>query len=744
MKTRTSLSLMLPTVFLLAGGPLYAADESAEVEGQVNESSTATEITAATTTTSETRTTGEITTKLYVFDYFSGFGEDRTQFVERYNYQKGFSGDRRSDFFVDADFRLKVVDDDRELLSIERLGFGRHNQRGTLEANRETFGIEAYYSQFRSATGGLDWLFSPNQVPGGTELAAFFPAQTNTNSGFLAQFNDDSGRTRFDVKRVSYGAAVKIKPVVFEDRGSIKVGYDGYQRTGNQLTSFVLGGGDIREAGTNAQTSGRVLQRWRGINQDIDESVNRFKLTLAGTPGNKLVLAYDFSWDKFNNNGTDLIHSDVVPFLGSEWQYNTGGDATRPLGFAPESHQFRHGLRASRTFGKTAISGGFGQSWLEQDSFTQPQTRAGFVGKTSTDNAFFNIASNVVAGVRLEGFLRYYQRDNDSTFPAPGLIDPFAGEQLGVRVNEIETYTYGANASWRSRTLDSNFILGWKHEDKQRDLTFSGASVDPTLNGITAERSLFREDTEYDEVSLKIVSRLGNSTTLRLTPSYLWADKVGLVTDPETSFQFKSNLGHVTEAGTLFNAYYNYRGRKNNDLSFLGTDGNLATQDLDRSTQSAGLSVGWNPSEWISAQTSIAWLQDDFTALFYGSNRRRFEGPNNPVIFFLRDESSYDVDTYVATASADWQASDSLSYQFGYTFSRSDGKTASGVIFDELPTQDGRIDNTLHSLQVGLRYQYTQKIGVSGMYVIDYYTDDAFDDLTGGVHSLMLGLTVAF
>ena len=581
-------------------------------------------------------------------------------------------------------------------------------------------------------------------MPGGTEPLAFVPAQTNTNSGYLAQFSDDSGRTRFDINRVNYGIALQVKPAALNEFAAVKVGYNGYQRTGNQMSKFVLGGGDIREAGTNAQTPGRVLQRWRGVDQEIDESLNRFKLTLTGTPKARMVLDYDVSYDKYNNSAPNLTHSDVSAFLPAGWQYNTGGNSARPLGFAPDSHLFRHGFRASHTSGKTAVLAGFGQSWLEQDSFTQPQQQRGFVGETSTSNAFLNIATNAIAAVRLDGFFRYYQRDNDSTFPVPGLIDPNGSEELGVRINQIETIDYGLNASFRSRALNTNFVLGWKHVETDRSLTFQETSINPPINAISAERSLLRPDTEYNEVSLKMVSRLGKGVTLRITPSYLWADDTGLVTEPEDALRLKSNVSYVTEAGGLLNAYYNYRKGTNNDFSFLGTDGQLAPQDVESASQSAGLSFGWQPSEWISAQTSVAWLQDDFTALFYGSNRRRFEAPNNPVIFFLRDESTYDSDTYVAMASVDWQVSDTLNYQFGYTYSLSDGRTASGVIFSELPSQDGRIDNDLHSFQAGVQYQRTPNIRLSSMYVLDYYDDNAFDDLTGGAHSLMFGVTVDF
>ena len=82
---------ILPAALLLAMGSLYAGDAAAQ---------------AAQGTT----TVGEITPKVFVYDYFSGPGEERTAFLERYDYRKGLSGDRRSDVWLDADFRLTMSD----------------------------------------------------------------------------------------------------------------------------------------------------------------------------------------------------------------------------------------------------------------------------------------------------------------------------------------------------------------------------------------------------------------------------------------------------------------------------------------------------------------------------------------------------------------------------------------------------------------------------------------------------------
>jgi len=718
---------ILPAALLLAMGSLYAGDVAAQ---------------AAQGTT----TVGEITPKVFVYDYFSGPGEERTAFLERYDYRKGLSGDRRSDVWLDADFRLTMSDAERDLLVVERLGFGRYNHRNKVTINREAFAVTGYFRQFRSATGGIDYLFSPNQVVGGTDASYFFPAQTNANSGYIAQYNDDTRNQNFNIKRSTYGFGVTAKPTLFNGMGSLRANFDGYQRDGRQLFNYALGGGDIREAGTNASTAARVLQRWRGFDQEVDETNRRVSVTAMLTPRDLFQLSYTFSWDKYDNNATNGTHADITQFLSPGWQYNTGGDITRPLGFVADSHLLSHGVRLAKTFGRTAIAAGYGQSRLEQDTFTQPQQRLGFDnGEVQTDNAYFNFSSTVFSRVGLQGFYKYTQRDNDSSFPVVGLLNPSASEQLGVRINRLESDSYGLSASYRSRPLKSGFTLAWKHEDKDRNLTFHDSAIGPpAVNGISAERSLYSEHTSYDEIALKIDTRLSSAWHLRVTPSYLWASQTALVTEPEKQFKVKSNLTYMAPGGAFWSAYYNYVDKSNNDHALLATDGTLATQDIDRTAQSAGLSVSMNPSEWVTLNAGFSWLQDDFEGLFFSSNRRRYEAPGNTVLFLLRDRSDYNIDTYVFNAGGDWKVNDDLTWNASYNYSQSTGNTASGLILSSLPSIDGRVDNAVHSLAVGVRYQINPKMLVSSSYVLDYYDDDAFDQLTGGVHSIMVGLSVAF
>ncbi|OGT57011.1 MAG: hypothetical protein A3E01_13030 [Gammaproteobacteria bacterium RIFCSPHIGHO2_12_FULL_63_22] len=723
MKIHSLKRLLLPAAMLMASQALYAAEGAGPKEALV-----------------------EITPKLIFFNYYGGVGSDRVHFLERYNYQEGIDADRGSDFWFDVDVNIKVTDEERDRLIIQRSSFGRYNHRNTLRADWEHVGVSAYFRQFRSATGGLDYLFSPGQVSGGTDASYFYPAQTNTNSGYVAQYNDDTQNQDFNIKRSSFGLGLKLKPAMFDDFGSVAVRYDGYRREGRQLLQYALGGNDIRQSGTNASTNGRVLHRWRGVDQQVDEDNRRVSVTATMSPGNLFQLAYDFSLDRFDNNARNGIHSDVNQYLPAQWQYDTSADGTRPLGFVPDSNLMSHGLRVSKSFSTIALAAGYGQSRLEQDTFSQPQERLGFdTGKISTENAYLNFSSHLSEGISLDGFYKFYQRDNDSSYPVIGLLNQAAPEQLGVRINRIESDSYGLSSGFRSRGLKTSFLLAWKHEDKSRDLTFHDTTLGPpAVNGISAERSFYSERSKYDEVSLRMVSQLGKGVTLRLTPSYLWASETALVTDPSEQFKVKASLTYIAPGGTFFNGYYNYASKSNDDHSLLGTDGVLVTQDMDRTATSAGLSVSMMPSEWVTTQFAFAWLKDDFNALFFGANRRRFEAPGNTTIFFLHDASNYDIDTYMISAGIDWKVSDALSYSGSFVHSKSNGETASGMILGSIPTIDGRIDNSLSSLSLGVQYQVNAKFRWSGSYVLDYYSDESFDELSGGLHSIMVGLTYAF
>lgn len=695
---------------------------------------------------------GEITPKLYYFDYFKGFGADKTQFLERYNYQEGFDDDRRSDFYADADLNLTIASPEREIFTLERLGFGAHNHRGTLKADSAKLGFTGYYSHFRSATGGLAFLYSPNQVPGGTDPTYNVPA--NATTGYVAQFNDDSGQTLFKIDRTTYGAGFALKPELFGPAASaapsVALNYDGYAREGNRFATYLLGNGDVNGPGN---TANRALARWRGFDMPVDENMNRFTLNLNGAPGGYHV-AYEGSLEKFDNQARNYGIADFVTNIqATPGAVVTAAGLTKPIHFVPDSTLISNNLRVAKNFGSTAIALGAGLSILDQDSFTQQEQTLGYnSGKITTSSAYLNVNSNALGAVGVEGFLKYYNRDNDSSFPVVGLINPAAGEQLGVRINGIESLSYGLAATFRTAMLKSTITPGWKHEDKERDLTWTTVLV-PGLNGIQPQRSLYREDTVSDEVYVKLVARPVSGVIFRLTPSYVWADQTGLVTEPERALHVKTKLSYVAASGMLVSGYYNYKKKENatgtlTDGLGAGVDGATTTQDVNKIQQAAGVSLNIPVSQWINTTASLSWMQDDFVTYYLRSDRRRFEAPNNAIDFITQDQSNYLINTYVLSLGGDWQVTDALRWNGGYTFSKSAGDTASGTILNELTAVagsiDGRIDSTIHTLALGAEYTFTKRVKFRGSYSYDYYTDEVYDALTGGVHTVMVAVAVGF
>ena len=680
-----------------------------------------------------TTVTGVITSKLFSFDETGGPGAGFTQFLEGRNAQTAWSGNRDSGFYADLDLDLTVSSDGKEVLGLERHGFGRSNHRGGLWAKSERFKIDAFYSHYRSATDGVDFVRNPGRAPGGTDPSYFFPAGTNANSGYLAQFNLDTSQTLYRVDRTTFGIAVRFTPAEW---GSITLRYDGYQRTGNEFVSYALGAGDVREAGTNAQTAARVLQRWRGFDRAIDEFMNRFSVNVTVSPGGDFQVVYDGSVEKFDNRAKSWTHADIP--LSAGWQYNTGGDATRPLGFVPDSTLTSQSVRLSKTVGDTAVSLGYGESQLTQDRFTRPQITRGYTtGKIATENAFLLLNHELTPKATLEGQIRYANRDNDSTYPVAGLIGSEGSETLAVRINQIESLNYSLAATIRQLPQQSTLTAGWRRVDRDRDLTFNSTGIIPGI-------SFYREETKSDEIFARWVARPAKGVTIRVTPSYLWADKTALVNEPENAFVLKTSASHTAANGRQIMGYYTYRKKENGNNSLsekvvLPAVASIQNQDSEGVFHAAGASFAFIPAERVKVTLGVDWTQSDLSAYYLTSDRRRYENPT--VLFLRRDRSESNIDTKSIMLGGEWQPNDDLVLTGGYTLSNSKGDLASGLLAQELATTiEGRIDDTIHCLDLGARYAIGKKTSLRLTYRYEKYDDAVFSDLSGAIHTMMLGL----
>lgn len=695
---------------------------------------------------------GDITPKLYLFDDFKGPGADRTQYVETYGSQQAMGGGSyRSGGYLDFDLNLVGHDGRRDFLVLERKGFGAHNHRGNLAANSDTLGFAGYYSHFRSASHGFNFLHSPGGgVPGG-----FDPLYAgNTNTGYLAQFNNDTTQTRYRTDRTTYGMSLALKPTLFAARMAAAVEYDGYSRDGNRFATWILGNGDVNAAGANA---GRVLERWRGFDKPVDEKMNRLTFRLGGAPGG-FQLSYDGAVEKFDNRARTTVAGDFAAAIQTladgvtpSGAVLSAGAAARSVHFVPDSTLMTNNFRFATNFGGTAVAAGYGMSRLEQDTFSPEQQAAGYdTGKIKTSSAYLTVNSNVMRSVGLEGFVRYNNRKNDSTRLAPGIVDPTDGEALNVRVDRYKTLGYGLAATFRPGLWRSSVAVGWKHEDKDRDLSWSDATVAAT--SIQPHESLYNEKTKSDELYVRWIARPMQGMVLRVTPAYVSSRDTGLPSEPEKAFSLKTKLSYANASGMLVSGYYNYRDAKNNDRAF--TNSNAAglptavttSQDNDRRQQAAGVTLSMPFGATVRTNASLSWMQDDFKSYFLRADRRRYEGTQT-VNFANFDRSNYDIDTYIFGLGGDWDVSKALRLNAGYIWSRSKGNTGSGIIRTELSAGgriDGTINSTIHTLALGLDYRISKAVTFKSSYAYDNSKDKVYSSLSGGYHTLMLGASIGF
>jgi hypothetical protein len=724
MNAKTQIKVMVVAVASAFGAPLYAADTAPD----------------------GTVISGEVTPKLYTFDYFKGAGTGSTQFLERYNYQKG--SDNRSGNYLDLDLNIVANNGKRNVFLLEREGFGAYNHRGTVKANSDTLGFKGYYSNFRTSTGGVAFLYSPGQIPsGGVDVGYAVPAGSQTR--FAARFNNDSpGQTQFNIDRTTYGLGLDLKPLLFGNSVAAAINYDGYKRDGNRFASYVLGNGDIA-----GQTAGFRELRWRGFDKPVNENLNRYTFSLNGSPGG-FNLGYEGAIEKFDNKATNFslgdINAAVVAGLPAGNSI-TAANRTRPIQFTPDSTLISNNFRFAKNYGSTAVAAGYGLSVLTQDSFSAEQQALGYnTGKITTNSAYLNVTSNAISGVGIEGFIKYNNRKNDSSFPVAGLVTPATTEKLDVRIDRIKSLNYGLAGTFRPGTLKSTITVGWKHEDKDRDLTWSqwGGGV----VSINPAQTLYREKTQSDELYVNWIARPMPGMILRVTPAYVWANDTGLVVEPEKAFNLKTKLSYAAANGMLASGYYNYKNAKNANNAFTnsaigGALGGSVTQDTDKTQKAAGISLNLPVSEWINTHASLSWMQDDFTSYFLRNTTRRYDAPTAAVTFAAIDRSNYDIDTYVFTLGGDWQVNDDLRWNGGYTWSKSKGNTASGYVFNQLAAGnsiDGTISSAVHSLNLGVDYIIKKNVKLKASYVYDYNKDDSYSALTGGYHTLMMGVGFGF
>lgn len=700
--------------------------------------------------------TGEVTPKLVYFNYTGGPGGGAPQYLQAFGGERSWSDNTDDGFYADLDMNIRIGD----YFSLERQGFGLDSHRGSVKGGNSSVGFSGYYSHYRSGSHGLDYLNRPGTANNPTD-PAYLTNTNHTNSGFLSLFNDDSpAEVDYHTERTTYGVAMKFKPEVLGKGRSLSLNFDGYKRDGNKFATWVAGNGDFTNgpgvvAGTAiadpTATALRTPQRWRGYEKPLDENMGRFTLNFAAIPGGMFQFAYDGSIEKFRSQAATYMMEDVAGLTNGVTMTPAWVGAW-PMHFVPDSTLMTHNLRVTKTFANTAVAAGYGMSDLKQDKQSAVQAEAGFTGKINTENAFLNINHRFSQSVGGEAYIKYFQRDNKSTEAPAGILDREVRDEWGVRVNKLETLDYGLAGTFRGLPAKSSLTAGWRHLDTDRDLQWNDLTAAPNI-GQWPTTSVYGDSTRSDEVYLKWSARPLKDMTFRITPSWVWADKTGLVREAEESLNLKTALGYALSMKTHLNAYYNYKDKKNDDLSFVDTNkptngpivpGTEYAQKADDTFHAAGLSLSHSPSEWVSLSGSLDWSQNDFETYFFGSNLRRFEAN---IVFDPRGTSAYKVDTISLSLNGEYQPTDQMKVRASYTLSDTSGDIRTISTATAVPTSyvvNDRIDNLLHSLAFGVDYELKDKRTVKAGYVYDRYKDKVYSNLDGGHHTVMVGVSVGF
>lgn len=669
---------------------------------------------------------GSIWPSLMINGLFGGPADNLTHYLDRYGVSTGFGSDRRTSVYTDVgDVSAVYYNGERDLFTIDRRVWSRYNQRMTARLDTDRVRLSGGYGYFGQASSGLEYLYAPSRIAGGVD-ARF----TGGSVGYVGKFNDSTDDPLFATTRTTYNLALDLKPVMFRDKASVKLAFEGINRAGRAFETLNTGGGDV--VGTDADR--RAKLRWLGYESTVDESSSELTFAASVRPTGLVNVEYELGYERFRNNApvytfTDLSAVTGIRFAATAAEAGAEGAfaaavAQWPLHFLPDSNFVRQSVRTSVGTDRMLVSAGVGWNALTQETFTDLQRAAGYQrGDVESNQIYVSVGARPSPAVRLE----VYARRSDTNRK----MDRYEAK---LRLNGFTLSTYGAEAEWR---LGQNrFVVtpGWSRRVTSRDVVFGD---------VPAQRSLLHIDGSSDEVYLRTRWKFSPRISLRATPSVLWADRTGFVTEPERAGKLNIALSLASDDGLRsLTAFYTIRTRRNNSHSFVGTDGGSVTQDARGSLQQLGAAGSMAPRDSINAYWSYAWSRDEYSASLFSTTARRYD--RTPV-FYSRDlRPTYLLGSHTITAGVDVAPTSGVTYSASYTATRTAGNTASGEILALLPAEDGRITNWYHTVAVRAERDLGTALRLGFTYMLDYYADASYADLTGGRNSVMLGIGYRF
>jgi hypothetical protein len=361
---------------------------------------------------------------------------------------------------------------------------------------------------------------------------------------------------------------------------------------------------------------------------------------------------------------------------------------------------------------------------LTQETFTGEQLADGYrQGDIESNELFVTIAGRPASAVRVEGYARRADTDRN--------MDRF---DTKIRLNAFTLWTYGVEAEVRPGDGGLAVTPGWIRRTIDRDIEFGD---------VPQQRSLLRAESSSDEIFVRTRWKISPRVSLRVTPSVLWADETGYAFEPERAAKMNLALSYTNADGTRSaTAFYTIRARRNDDLSFVGTDGVAVTQDARGSLQQLGVGGTVMPREAANVFWSYAWSRDEYNTNLLSSTTRRYDP--TPVFYSRNDRQTYLLGSHTLTVGADITPAGPMQYGLSYTATRTAGDAASGLVLSLLPTEDGRIENWYHTaaLRVERDLGGSFRLGIS--YLLDYYSDASYGDLAGGLNSFVVGIGYRF
>lgn len=680
----------------------------------------------ATTATPSSTFQGSMWPSVMINGLFGGPTDDLTHYIDRYGVGAGLGPDRRSAQYADVDSVLLVYyNGQRDLFTLERRVWSRYNQRATARLDTDRIRLSGGYGYFRQASSGLEYLYAPSLIPGGVD-----PRYVGGTVGYGGWFNDSVEDSLFAATRTTYSLAFELKPALFGDRASAKVAFNGINRSGRALEMLNTGGGDV--LGTDADR--RAKLRWHGYESTVEESSNELTFTASARPTKHVNIEYELAYERFGNNAPVYTFSDLsaatgIPFASTNAEAGPEGAfsaavANWPLHFLPDSRTVRQSMRTTAGNDRVLVNVGVGWNALTQESFTDQQRAAGYQrGDVESNQIYVTVAARPSSAVRLEAFARRSATNRK--------MDRYEAK---LRLNGFTLSTYGVEAELRSGR--SRFVVtpGWTRRMTDRDVEFGD---------VPAQRSLIRVEGASDEIFLRTRWTLSPRLSLRATPSVLWADKTGYVTEPERAAKLNLSLSAVDGDGSRSaTAFYTIRTRRNNSLTFVGIAGAPVTQDVKGSLQQAGVAGSVAPRDSTSVYWSYTWSRDEYSADLFSATVRRYDPA--PVFYSRGLRPTYLLGSHSITAGIEAAPTSGMTCSVSYAATRTAGDTASGTVLSLLPLEDGRIENWYHTAAVRVERDLgaTLKLGVT--YMLDYYNDASYIDLTGSRHSVVFGVGYRF